>query len=137
MKQAINKTKMVTMGIFAFYTMGLPQVTFAAKKTNDPVELKLISNIKSQPLFQLSLNNDEADEYFITVKDRDQNVLYSEKLKGINLSRKYQLAIDEDDLLAPEFGINIEVTSAKKHKTEVYKVRSRTDVVKNIEVAIL
>ena len=97
MKQAVKKVRMITMGIFALYTMGVPQITFAQAKNGDPIELKLISNIKNQPVFQLSLNNDEAAEYYIAVKDAGQNLLYSEKIKGINLLRKYKLAIDESD----------------------------------------
>ena len=137
MKQASKKTRMITMGLFTLCTMGLCTITFAGIKTGDPVELKLISNINSQPLFQLSLNNDEADEYYITVKDREMNVLYSEKIKGTRLSRKYQLDIDKDELMSTGFGINIEVTSSRTHKTGVYEVRSRTNVTQNIEVVKL
>ena len=137
MKQVMNKTKMITMGIFALYTMGVPQITFAQSKKGDPIELKLISNLKNQPVFQLSLNNDEAAEYYIAVKDAGQNLLYSEKIKGINLLRKYKLAIDEADLMDPAFGVNVEVTSVKTHRTEVYKIRTRSNVVQEIEVAKL
>ena len=137
MKQAMNTTKMIAMGLFTLCTMGLSASGFAAAKTTDPTELKLIGRNKNQPVFQLSLNNGEAGEYFITVKDEDQNVLYSEKIKGINLSRKYQLAVDESDLMAPGFGVNVEVTSSKTHTTQVYKIRSRTSVLQNIEVARL
>ena len=137
MKQVMNKTKMITMGIFALYTMGVPQITFAQSKKGDPIELKLISNLKNQPVFQLSLNNDEAAEYYIAVKDAGQNLLYSEKIKGINLLRKYKLAIDEADLMDPAFGVNVEVTSVKTHRTEVYKIRTRSNLVQEIEVAKL
>lgn len=137
MKQVMNKTKMITMGIFALYTMGVPQITFAQSKKGDPIELKLISNLKNQPVFQLSLNNDEAAEYYIAIKDAGQNLLYSEKINGINLLRKYKLAIDEADLMDPAFGVNVEVTSVKTHRTEVYKIRTRSNLVQEIEVAKL
>ena len=137
MKQAVKKVRMITMGIFALYTMGVPQITFAQAKNGDPIELKLISNIKNQPVFQLSLNNDEAAEYYIAIKDAGQNLLYSEKINGINLLRKYKLAIDESDLMDPAFGVNVEVTSAKTHKTEVYKIRTKSSLIQKIEVAKL
>ena len=125
------------MGLFTLCTMGLSQATFANVKADDPVELKFIGNIKNQPVFQLNLNNNEAAEYFITIKDEDLNVIYSEKVEGINLSRKYQLAIDESDLKSSAFGVRVEVNSVKTHKTEVYKISSSTRVIENFEVAKL
>ncbi len=137
MKQALKTTRMITIGLFTLCTMGLSQATFANVKADDPVELKFIGNIKNQPVFQLNLNNNEAAEYFITIKDEDLNVIYSEKVEGINLSRKYQLAIDESDLKSSAFGVRVEVTSVKTHKTEVYKISSSTRVIENFEVAKL
>ncbi len=137
MKQAMNKTKMITMGLFTLCTMGLSHTTFAGIKTDNPVELTFVGKIKDQPVFQLNLNNGGAVEYFITIKDQDRKVMFSEKLKGINLTRKYQLAIDDADLASSDFGISIEVTSAKTHKTEIYKISSNSHVVENIVVAKL
>lgn len=137
MKQTIKTTKMITMGLFTLCTMGLTNATFAGVKTENPAELKFIGKIKNQPVFQLNLNNNDADEYYINIKDADYNVLYSEKIKGENLSRKYQLAIDESELHAPGFGVRVEVTSAKTHKTLVYKISSQTSVTENIVVAKL
>jgi len=137
MKQTFKKTKMITMGLFTLCTMGLTNATFAGIKSDNPAELKFIGKIKNQPVFQLSLNNNEADVYYINIKDANYNVLYSEKIKGENLSRKYQLDIDESELNTPGFGVRVEVTSAKTHKTQVYKISSQTSVTENIVVAKL
>jgi len=137
MKQTINATKIITMGLFTLCTMGLTNATFADAKTGDPAELKFIGKIKNQPVFQLSLNNNEADEYYINIKDANYNVLYSEKIKGEKLSRKYRLDIDASELNDPEFGVRVEVTSVKTHKTETYKISSKTSVTENIVVAKL
>src|SRR5664279_2151984 len=137
MKQTINATKMITMGLFTLCTLGFTNATFAGTKTDTPAELKFIGKIKNQPVFELNLNNDASDEYYINIKDANYNVLYSEKIKGENLSRKYQLDIDASQLSAPDFGVRVEVTSAKTHKTEVYKISSQTSVTEKIEVAKL
>jgi len=137
MKQAIKTTRMITMGLFTLCIMGLSQATFAGVKTGNPVELNYIGKIKNHPVFQLNLNNNEEEEYFISIEDENYNVLYSEKVKGVNLSRKYQLDIDEADLNDPGFGVRVEVTSAKTHRTEVYKISSKTSVISNIVVAKL
>jgi hypothetical protein len=139
MKQAMKTTRMITMGLFTFCTMGLSQATFAGLKSDDPIEFKFIGKIKNHPVFQLNLNNNEAEEYFIKIKDENYDVLYSEKVKAedANFSRKYGLDIDEDDLNAPGFAVIVEVTSAKTHLTQVYKISSHRSVTENIVVAKL
>ena len=137
MKQATNKTTIIAAGLISIFTMALLPSTFAAVKTGEPVELKFIGSKASQPVFLLNLNNPEVGEYLIALKDQDMNVLYSEKIKGINLSRKYQIAVEEAEFRSPDFGVNVEVTSLKTHKTEVYKIRSSTRIVENILIAKL
>ena len=138
MKQTITtKTKMIAIGLFTLCTMGLSNATFAGIKPDSPTEFKFIGNVKDNPVFQLNLNNTDADSYFISVKDESSNILYSEKVKGVNLSRKYQLDIDASDLNAPGFGVSVEVTSAKTHKTQVYKISSTTTVNNSIVVVKL
>ena len=140
MKQTMKTTRMITMGLFTLGTMGLSQATFAGLKTgDDPMELKFIGKTSNNPVFQLNLNNNEAEEYSIRIKDENFEVLYSEKIKakGANFSRNYGLDIEKDELNAPGFGITVEVTSAKTHKTQVYKISSHITVNENIVVAKL
>ena len=139
MKQAMKTTRMITMGLFTFCAMGLSQATFASVRTDDPIEFKFIGKIKNDPVFQLNLNNNEAEEYFIKIKDENDNVLYSAKVKAkdANYSRKYRLDIDEENLNADRFAIRVEVTSSKTRITQVYKISSHTTVNDNITVAKL
>ena len=139
MKQAMQTTRMITMGLFILCTMGLSQATFAGVKADDPIEFKFVGKLKDRPVFQLKLNNDEAEEYFIRIKDENYDVLYSEKVKAkdANFSRKYALDIEEADLNAPGFAVIVEVTSAKTHLTQVYKISSHRSVTENIVVAKL
>ena len=135
----MKTTRMITMGLFTLCTMGLSQSTFAGIKTDNPIEFKFIGKIKNYPVFQLNLNNNGAEEYFIRIRDENYEVLYAEKVKAkqVNFSRKYGLDIDEADLNAPGFEVIVEVTSAKTHKTQVYKISSHTTVNENIVVAKL
>lgn len=137
MKQTINITKMITMGLFTLCTMGLTAPTFAGAKSENPAELKFVGKIKDQPVFQLNLHNKDAGEYFINIKDENYNVLYSERVKGTEISRNYQLDIDNAELNAVGFGVTVEVISVKTHKTEVYKISTHTSVTSNIVVAKL
>ncbi len=139
MKQALKTTRMITMGLFTLCTMGLSHATYAGVKNENPIEFKFIGKFNNNPVFQLNLNNDGAEGYFITIKDANNTVLYSEKVKAadVNYTRKYRLDIDEADLNAYGFGVKVEVTSAKTHKTQVYKISSLTTVKEDIIVAQL
>ena len=139
MKQAMKTTRMITMGLFTLCTMGLSQATFAGAKTDNPIEFKFIGKIKNHPVFQLNLNNNEAEDYFIRIKDENSDLLYYEKVKAkyANFSRKYGLDIEEGELNAPEFAVTVEVTSAKTHKTRVYKISSHITRTENIIIAKL
>ena len=139
MKQTMKTTRMITMGLFTLCTMGLSQATFAGVNTNEPIEFKFVGKVENHPVFQLNLNNDAAEEYFIRIKDENNTLLYSEKVKAneANFSRKYRLDINEDDLNTPGFGVIVEVTSSKTHKTEVYKISTHTTVSENIVVGKL
>lgn len=137
MKQAMHKTKMITLGLFTLCVMGFSTTTFAGGQTGDPAELTFLGKVKNHPVFQLSLNNKEEGSYFISIKDEDRNVIFSERINGIDLSRKYQLAIDDADLSSSTFGVSVEVTNAKTHKTEIYKISSKTHLEQNIVVAKL
>lgn len=137
MKTVKKTTKMIAMGLFTLCTMGLTNATFAGTKPTDPSELKFVGKVGERPVFQLNLNNDEAQVYYINIKDANSNVLYSEKVKGANLIRNYQLDVNEADLDSSDFGVTVEVTSAKTHKTEVYKISTKTNVTKDIIVAQL
>ena len=139
MKQTIKTTKTITIGLFTLCTIGLTNPTFANAKTGDPIEFKYIGKIKNQPVFQLNLNNDASEVYYITLKDESNNIIYSEKVKAkdVNYTRKYQLDINEDELNASDFGVRVEVTSLKTHETQIYKISSHTNVHEDIIVAKL
>ena len=139
MKQALKTTKMITMGLFTLCIMGLSHATFAGVKNESPIEFKFIGKFNNNPVFQLNLNNDGTEVYFITIKDANNSVMYSEKVKAtdVNFTRKYRLDIDDADLSDYGFGVKVEITSAKTHKTQVYRISTQKTVKEDIIVAQL
>ena len=124
MKQAIKKTRTIAIGLVALCTLGLSNVTFAGAKNNDPVEVKFVSEINNLPVIQLNINNSEAGEYFITIKDMNYHILYCEIVKGVDLSRTIKLNMDKDELNAPGFMVRVEVTSSDTRNTEVFNINN-------------
>ncbi|MEO8764999.1 MAG: hypothetical protein ABI416_11960, partial [Ginsengibacter sp.] len=124
---------------FTLCTMGLSEATSAGVKSDNPIEFKFIGKLKNRPVFQLNLNNAEAEEFLISIKDENHDLLYTEKVKAqkVNFSRNYGLDIEDGDLNTPGFSVIVEVTSKKTNVTQVYKISSHRSVTENIVVAQL
>src|SRR5687767_290605 len=116
---------MMLMAVLAF-TLTFSTTTLANGEKNpksSSIELKFIGHYENQPVFQLNLNNIEEDEFSITFRDDYGNVLYSGKVKGSNISKKFMLNTEEigDNVLS------VEVKAKKNDKAEVYQInRSRS-----------
>ena len=134
MKKAIRKTKTFTAVLLLAFLPGFTTSALPVERAGDPIEFKLLANIDKGPLFQLDINNSHADKYIINVKDADGNTLYSERLKGKNVSRKYQMALETEGL--PEsFNVRFEIVNVKTHETLTYKVTRNNKVVSELLIA--
>ncbi len=96
-----------------------------------PVDVHYIGYKNNSPVYQLSFTNSETEEFIVTIRDNQYNIIFSEKIKGANLTRKYQLVnegpLSEDDL-------HFEISSTKTNNVVKYKVNATTELVKNAEV---
>ncbi|MEP6596283.1 MAG: hypothetical protein ABJA71_10070 [Ginsengibacter sp.] len=132
MKRFISRSKIIAMAFALTFSLGSVE-NFAQdtnNKSDNPVELTYIGNVNNQPQFQLKLNNNEAGEFVITIKDLSGNVLYSEVATGKLFSRKYLLNIDEMGVSE----IRFEVSSKKSNSKTVYAVSTTSRVVEDVAV---
>lgn len=102
-------------------TLGFSTVTLAndEDRNNNITELKFIGNVENKPVFQLSLNNDGSDEIVVVFRDEAGNVLYSDKFKGANISKKFMLKTDD---FGGDVQVSVVVKSKKNNSTEVYSI---------------
>jgi hypothetical protein len=100
-------------------TVGFSNVTLANDegKKNHITELKYIGNVDHQPVFQLNTSAEE-DEIIVTFVDEAGNVLFSDKFKGANISKKFMLKSEEFG----DAALNVTVKSVKNNTTEVYAI---------------
>jgi len=99
-------------------------------KTKTAIDLKFIGNVENQPVFQLNINNTEDDEYIVTFRDEQNNVLYSGKLKGINITKNFQLSSED----GADNAMSVEVKSKKSNKSEVYKINKTRSFTEEIVI---
>jgi hypothetical protein len=108
-------------------TVGFTNTTLANDegKNNHITELKFIGNMENQPVFQLNLGNDEDDEITVTFRDEVGNILYTDKFKGANITKKFMLKSEDFG----DAALHVTVKSRKNNSTELYTIsRSHTYV---------
>jgi hypothetical protein len=131
----MNKNKVTLIAIIAVFTTAFTSPAMAATKNDPPVtEVKYLGFIGNNPVFELNLNGIHDDNYFITIRDVSGTVIFSEKLSGKAISRKYRIDTEEE---IPEGGLRFEVRSVKSKKTDIYVAGITENVTKEIAVTKL
>jgi hypothetical protein len=133
--KTINKSTLLAIAFMTISSMGFAQGPSAVE--SKAVDLKFIGNVDSQPIFSLTLNNNQSEKYLLTVRDENDEMLYSEVITGENISRKYKLDINQENLDYSLFKVTFEITSTKTHKTTIYNITKKMHVVEDISIAKL
>jgi len=132
MKRVMKNKNMMIIAVIAMLTLGTATVVSATPLNDEPVEIKYLGSVKNQPIFQLNLSTgNEKAEYIVTIKDEFGVELYSERIKGGNVTRKYRIDTDEVSLS----GISFEVLNKQTAETSVYKVNSTTRTLQDVSIA--
>lgn len=133
MKSMLRNYGIMAVALIAF-TLAFSTTTLAnneKEKIVTAIELKFIGHYENQPVFQLNLNNKEEDEFTITFRDDYGNVLYTGKVKGTSISKKFMLNIEEigDNVLS------VEVKAKKNSQSEIYKINRNRSYVEETVVS--
>ncbi len=136
MKTAMKSFKMMVITLTAAFSLSFSTVTLAGEETKDSThaELQYAGKIKDLPAFRLVINNSSTADYLVTVKEENGNVLFSEKLKGKNISRLYRLDAENYDLIT---GTTFTLTNKATNITTVYKINNYTKVETDLVVTRL
>ena len=105
----------------------------AMDKKSDPpaVEIKYLGFLDKNPVFEIIFNNVQVDNYFITIRDEASTTLYSEKISGKSISRRYRIDTEE---IIPEGGLRFEIRVGSTNKTEVYVAGTTESITREMAV---
>jgi hypothetical protein len=131
MKKIMSKNKAVIIALAAFIGVAFANPVKATETDPPAVQVKYLGFQQSNPVFEILLNNPETDNYFITIRDGAGHVLFTEKLKGKSISRKYRIDTEEEIAAG---SLLFEVRSVNTKKTDIYTV-GVTEVIKR-DVAV-
>jgi hypothetical protein len=118
--QYLKKAVFVTvMGFLSVTTTVMAnEKTPVGSKVDSNVRVSYIGVQNNLPVVELQLNGAETTDYFVNVKDENGVLLFSEKLSGTKITRKYILQSEEIEVA----GTTFEITNRKTNETNVYKV---------------
>ena len=128
----INFKKML-IGCMAICMLAFSNDISAAngKKHAGNADLQFVCRVKNLPVFRLNVNNEQFGEFLITIKEENGEILFSEKLKGRNISRIYKLDSESKELIN---GTTFEVTDRISKKTIIYKINNFSKIVEDVVV---
>ena len=128
----MKNLRTTAIALFAALSIASVNTAMAGEGTKPKagIDLKFIGNNDNQPVFQLNVNNTEDDEYIVTFRDDQNNVLYAGKLKGINITKNFQLNTED----GADNTLSVEVKSKKTNKAETYKINRTISFTQEIVV---
>jgi hypothetical protein len=114
----VNIRTAIIIAIAAVFSTALTNPVIAMDMKGDPgVEIKYLGFQQSNPVFEINISKAETENFVITIRDVSGTVLFSEKLTGKNISRRYRIDTQEE---IEKGGLRFEVKSVNDNKTEVY-----------------
>ena len=122
MKTSIRKFSVLSLSLFLTFSLLFANVIAQdGSKNTAAVACKFIGNSNDQPVFQLDIQFADKNEFTITIRDKDDNIVYADKVNK-SISRKFQLHTDniESGLL------RVEVKDKNSKKTEVFEITRNT-----------
>jgi hypothetical protein len=131
MKTAVNNFRLLAAAMIVLFSISFA-TTAQANNTGEklPVVVKCIGYENESPIFHVSFANEAEEEFLFTIKDVQGNLIYSDRIKGTSMQRKFKLV--SEDVPYDEF--NFEFTNLKTNTTVKYKVVAKTRIVNDTEV---
>jgi hypothetical protein len=128
MKTMNSNIKTASTVIIAALTLLLSNIAEATdlnpikKISNAVAEIEYAGKINNQPAFRLVIKSSDVENYIITIKEDDGEILFRERLKGSQISRTYKLDAEDLDRIS---GTSFEVTNMATNVTATYKINNQ------------
>ncbi|MFT3826466.1 MAG: hypothetical protein QM731_21275 [Chitinophagaceae bacterium] len=106
-------------------------ITVSSQETSSPVKsaiIKHLGNDGDNMYFQVLLNNESGEKFYLTVKDADGVILFQETYNDKKFDKKFLLTKGETDK------VTFVLKSAKNNTTQSFEINSSTKLVEEIVV---
>jgi hypothetical protein len=135
MKKVMMNTRVLAIALVASFTVALASPALANGEKNEekkviPVEMKFAGTIQDQPLFYLVFNNQVEQQFTITVRDEQGDVLYRETIKAGKITKKFML--NTEDL--GNSTVKFEIAGKNYENPVVFEVNKQSRLVEDVVV---
>lgn len=130
MKTYLSKIKIVALALVTLFTTTIAAPAFAINDENKNAEVSYVGNLNDMPVYRLSLKNQTNEVFFVSVTDSDGNMLYNEKVSGINIVRNYQF----DSEALNEYELTFTISNVKGKTISAYNVSKSKKVIDEVAV---
>jgi hypothetical protein len=122
MKKILRTNQLFVIVLFSLFSLAsLPAL--AAQAPALPVEFTFIGNMKSQPVYQLTINGQPGNnEFSVIIRDEYGNILYWENTKSGTFAKKFLFNTDE----IGSNTLQLEVYSRKTKESVLYKISNES-----------
>lgn len=105
----------------------------ADKVKSNPVEVKYVGSVNGNPIVQIDLEHESAEEVYLYVKDEYGNTIYTDVVKDKKYSRKLQF--ESEDLSSLKLMLTIR--SKKGALIQAFEINKNTRTVEDVQIARL
>lgn len=124
-----------TMVVCALLVISFPSEATAQKfstDSNNP-EIKYLGNVQDKLVFQIELKNTSSESLFVSIKDDDGVVLFTERVRDNQFSRKF--AFDKEEFSGRK--LSFVIHDANENTTHSFQVARSMRVVEDVVITRL
>ena len=134
MKNSQNNFRIFAVALVALFSVALTPSAHATVTTGkDPVTVKYVGASDNGAIFEISLASDSLSKYEISISDNFGRIYY-EKVKGKDLSRKFQFVSSDADGGSVSDEILVVITNTATKEVTTYKILPNASVGKDSDL---
>jgi biopolymer transport protein ExbD len=130
------KKSIFSLGFTSLMLTGLATSASASTTDTTPTPtpaVKYVGSLDGQPVFKVELSNENGKPQFLTIKDDQGVVLYSEKIKSKQFSKSFKFENSDRDNVKLTFILE----GDKGVQSQEFKVNTNTRVYNDVVVTTL
>lgn len=125
--------KSILLGFTSLLLIAGTTVSSAQTSTSPEPTVKYIGTLDGQPVFGVYLNNLVGGVYYLTIKDETGSILYAEKFKGKEFSKKFKFENSD----RRDVKLTFTVESKQGVQSQEFQVNTSTKVLNDVVVTSL
>ena len=133
MKKIFRNSRIIAVAFLTIFSVTAKATDSVRINPAVPAELKYAGMLKENPVFELSVDGEQADDYVISIADANGTRLYTEKIKADKFTKRFLLNSEE----LGEEKLYFTVYSRKTNQSSVYEISSITRYISETTVNLV